>query len=381
VNIPEPIVIDPLASDLPRLLSALGRTSGIYVFASADRITHLSSSINLARRLRRLLCAPQGGPTVLASRLHGNGTAVRCWVTSSRLESLLLLYELARVHFVDDYLIRLRLRIPWFIALVDTNRFARLTVTNRLVKGAESVIGPFPSREAAQRYEEELLTSFSIRRCSEELRPAPEHPGCIYGEIKFCSRPCQSAVSENEYRREADSVRDFLLTKGRNTIKSLSSARDQAAADTDFETAAQIHKRIEKLKTAAKGRDAVITGVENFKGVAVTKGFGEGQLRLWPMLAGFWQEPILFETASICSAAPSWDSRLRDLLAPVFLHPIQEGQQEENLAVFARWYYSSWRDGDWIAWTDFDGSACRKLVRSITKLAKADVKSEPTISC
>ena len=381
MNIPEPILIDPLASDLPRLLSALGRTSGIYVFASADRMAHLSSSTNLARRLRRLLCAPQGGPTVLASRLHGNGTAVRCWITGSRLESLLLLYELARVHFADDYLLRLRLRIPWFIALVDTDRFARLTVTNRLGKGAESAIGPFPSREAAQRYEEELLTSFSIRRCLEELSPAPEHPGCIYGEINLCSRPCQGAVSESEYRREADGVKDFLLAHGRSTIHSLSLARDQAAADTDFEMAAQIHKRIEKLKTAAKGRDTVITEVENFNGVAVTKGLGENQVRLWPMLAGFWQTPVTFETAGNDSAAPPWDSHLRDLLAPVFLHPIQEGRQEENLAVFARWYYSSWRDGDWIALTHVDGSAYRKLVRSISKLVKAGAKSEPAISC
>ena len=307
--------------------------------------------------------------------------AVRYWVTSSKLESWLLLYDLARMHFPDDYLTRLRLRLPWFVALVDTGRFPRLIVTNRPPKGAEYVVGPFPHREGAQRYEEELLASFSLRRCAEELNPAPDHPGCVYGEIKLCSRPCQGAVSEEAYRREAADVKDFLRTNGRNTINSLSLARDQAAAEMEFETAAQIHKRMEKLKTAAKGRDAIITELENFHGVAVTKGPGEDQLRLWPMLAGFSQDPITLEMSDSDASSPFPDSRLRDLLTPVFLDPSRNGQQSENLAVFARWYYSSWRDDDWIALPRLDAAAYRKLTRGIAKLAKGGVNRETLVSC
>ena len=215
--------------------------------------------MDLGRRLRRLLHDSQGEPTILAHKLHGNAVTVQYWVTSSRLESWLLLYALARIHFPEDYMARLRLRLPWFVALVDFHRFARLSVTNRLIRGAESVVGPFPSREAAQRYEEELLGSFSLRRCSEELNPKPDHPGCVYGEIKLCLRPCQLAVSGSEYYREAASMKEFLLTNGVGTIRSLTLARDKAAAATDFEMAAQLHKRVEKLKTAVKSRDALVT--------------------------------------------------------------------------------------------------------------------------
>lgn len=381
MKVPESIIVHPLGSELPPQLSALGRTSGIYVFTSDDKITHLSSSMNLERRLRRLLCAPQGGPTVLAERLHRSAMTVRYWPTSSRLESWLLLYELARAHFPEDYMARLRLRLPWLVALVDFNRFARLTVTNRFIKGAESVIGPFPSREAAQRYEEELLAGFSLRRCAEELAPAPTHPGCVYGEIKLCLRPCQKAVSENEYRREAADVKDVLLTNGKSVIRSLSLVRDQAAAETDFETAAQIHKRIEKLKTAAKNRDAIITELENFNGVAVTEGPGENSWRLWPMLASSWQEPITLETAGNDSDAAFLESRLQELLMPVLLDPSRDGQQAENLAVFARWYYSSWRDGHWIAWMDLAKAPYRKLARSLVKLAKDSMNREAAMPC
>jgi excinuclease ABC subunit C len=303
------------------------------------------------------------------------------WETSSRLESWLLLYKIARAHFRDDYLTRLRLRLPWFVALVDTDRFARLTVTNRLLKTAESMIGPFPSRETAQRYEQELLAAFSLRRCWEELSPAPDHPGCVYGEIKLCSRPCQCAVSESDYRREAGDVKDFLLTNGRSTIKSLALARDQAAAETDFETAARIHKRVEKLETAARSKDAIIAELGSFHGVAVTKGSGENRLRLWPMQAGFWQEPVALEAPGNDSNSTSLESHLRDLLTPAFLHPDHEGQQAEDLAVFARWYYSSWRDGEWFPFTSFDGSTCRRLARRILRMPKEDVTTSSAVSC
>lgn len=374
------MVIDPLSPNGLELFRALGKTSGIYAFAVSGRITHLSWSTNLPRRLRRLLYRSDGAPSILANRLGESAATLQYWLTSSRLESSLLLYELAKTHFTDDYLLRLRLRMPWFVALIVIDRFARLTVTNRLGREDDSIVGPFPSREWAQRYGEEVLGSFSLRRCSEELNPAPEHPGCIYGEMKLCLRPCQCAVSESEYRQEAERVEDFLLTNGKNTLACLTLQRDQAASDTDFETAAQIHKRIEKLRLAAKGRDEVITDIQHFNGVAVTPGREARQVRLWPMVASYWQDPLTFDFGDNGIETLSLHSRLQQLLAPVFCRPIHEGQQEENLAVFARWYYSSFRDGDWIAFTDADKANYRKLARNLSQWAKGSAKNEAKIS-
>ena len=337
--------------------------------------------MNLGRRLRRLLCAPEGGPTVLAQRLHDHAITVRYWVTGSRLESSLLLYKLARVQFPEDCMARLRLRLPWFVALVDFQRFARLIVTNRLVKGAESMIGPFRNRETAQRYEEELLAGFSLRRCSEDLIPAPDHPGCVYGEIKLCSRPCQGAISNSEYRREAADVKDFLLTNGANALRSLSLAREKAAAETEFETAASIHKRIEKLKAVARNRDTMVADLENFNGIAVTEGPGINHWRLWPMLSGFWQEPITFQKADGALNMALWEGRLRELLAPVSADPSRDGHQAEHLAIFTRWYYSSWRDGDWVAWPDLNKAPSRKLARHLAKRAKESAEPAAALSC
>ena len=44
----------------------------------------------------------------------------------------------------------------------------------------------------------------------------------------------------------------------------------------------------------------------------------------------------------------------------------------EHLALFARWYYSSWREGGWIPFTRLDDLPYRKILRSLRKLVKPE---------
>ena len=55
--------------------------------------------------------------------------------------------------------------------------------------------GRFEPRGAAELFENQFLDLFQIRRCQENLEPSPQHPGCIYGEMNRCLRPCQQVVS------------------------------------------------------------------------------------------------------------------------------------------------------------------------------------------
>jgi hypothetical protein len=44
-------------------------------------------------------------------------------------------------------------------------------------------------------------------------------------------------------------------------------------------------------------------------------------------------------------------------------------ERQEHVALLARWYYSSWRDGQWIAFPDFAGIPYRRVVRAISVVA------------
>jgi hypothetical protein len=99
------------------------------------------------------------------------------------------------------------------------------------------------------------------------------------------------------------------------------------------------------------------------------------------MLSGFWQEPVIFEALENDLSPASLETRLRELLTPIVLDSSRDGHQAENLAVFARWYYSSWRDGDWVAWTAPGQAGYRKLARAVIKLAKTGAHRHAALSC
>src|SRR5207248_648486 len=208
------------------------------------------------------------------------------------------------------------------------------------------------------------------------LSPVPEHPGCIYGEMNQCLRPCQCAVTAEEYRSEVRRVMDFRSSKGKGPIAILSAARDRAADQTDFEEAAHIHKRIEKMREAAAARPDGIAEISHFNGVALTRGVQPREFRLWPMLAGYWQESHTLDFSAETGRARSLDRQLREQLQKTLATPFTDGKRLEDLAIFSRWYYSSWRDGQWFPFRTLADLDYRRLVREISKLAKNNPTTE-----
>ncbi len=373
--IPEAIRFDWRASDLRESIDALPAGSGIYLLQPKAGSPHLAWSGNLRRRMSRLFFPSSASSKASLARLRENVVEVWCWTTASRLETSLAMYSLAREYFPDDYLFRLKLRIPWFVGLTVGDAFPRLSVINRVPRRERPLFGPFANRSAAQVYEQQVSGLFQIRRCTDTLYPSPEHPGCVYGEMNQCMRPCQSAVTRQEYATETQRVSEFLTSNGRSAIAALSTARDRAADQTEFEQAAQMHRQIEKMRGAAGVRNEVVANVYYLNGVALTRGLGPRELRLWPMLEGRWQEGLRLEIPQDDSQAKSLDQAIRELLTKCLQTASNEGQRTEDLAIFARWYYSSWRDGEWFPFGKLEDLNYRRLVRAISSMMKTTMVS------
>src|SRR5580658_5555821 len=121
----------------------------------------------LRRRLERLL-RPAKGQTKrlqLVSRVRH----IAWRLTGSDFESLLVQFSLLEKTYGPKALERMHLRAPAFVKFHGGNPYPRLTITNRQIprpgqKEGQWVFGPFPSRAAADRYSEELLKLFLLRR-------------------------------------------------------------------------------------------------------------------------------------------------------------------------------------------------------------------------
>jgi excinuclease ABC subunit C len=90
------------------------------------------------------------------------------------------------------------------------------------------------------------------------------------------------------------------------------------------------------------------------------------------MLEGFWQEPVPLDFSGEESRATSLDHELRDRLSEALSAACSTGKRVEDLAIFSRWYYSSWRDGEWFPFRTLADLNYRRLVRQISNLVKIE---------
>ena len=258
------------ADQILRSVPALPGVFALYG-EQANSEPYLTRAADLRRRMRRMLAPPESQSKRL--NLRDRVTRIEYTVTGSEFESTLTLYHAAATIFgYAEARRRLKLHTPTFLRMTMENEFPRVYATNRLSKrGLAEMYGPFPSRAAAERYCDAVLDLFKLRRCHEDLQPYPEHPGCVYGEMKKCIAPCKQACTHEEYAAEAATVKAFFDTRGDSLLAQVAADRDQASEEMEFERAAALHEQHQRVKAAAALADEVVRPVPKLRAVIVQK--------------------------------------------------------------------------------------------------------------
>ncbi len=221
------------------------------VFALYGAEAHLEPYIghtpNLRGRLERLLQPSAKHPRRL--QLAGRVRRIEWRLTGSEFESLLAQFSLLEEVYGAKALERMHLRAPAFVRFLGGNPYPRVVVTHRpSQREGEWAYGPFASRAAAERYVDEALKLFLLRRCTDDLDPNPGHPGCVYSEMKMCLAPCYKGCTDERYAEEAEAVEAFLSTRGESRLVQLRAGRDEASASLEFETAAAMHAQVQRVE-------------------------------------------------------------------------------------------------------------------------------------
>jgi excinuclease ABC subunit C len=242
---------------------------------------YLTRAADLRRRITRILAPAEpsaDGRPAQSKRLNLRERVARIeyTITGSEFESTLALYHAASSIFgLDEARRRLKLRTPFFLRFTAENAYPRAYSTNRLSKRAlNNFYGPFPSRAAADRYCDAVLDLFKLRRCYEDLAPYPEHPGCVYQEMKKCLAPCNQACTPEgaaAYSAEAEAVKRFFDTRGESMIIALGLEREEASAAMEFEKAAALHAQWHKVKAAQALADELVQPIPRLRAIIVQK--------------------------------------------------------------------------------------------------------------
>jgi excinuclease ABC subunit C len=349
---------DP-ATAFPSELESIPDKPAVFLLWASEGKPYLARTALLRRRLKRLISERERVSRVL--NLRGVVERIEYWITGSQLEATLIHLALAQKLFPEDWPRITRLRPPVFVRLTLNNTFPRMVVTSKLGRGL--FYGPFASRAVAERFEGAVLDLFQIRRCEENLAPSPEHPGCIYGEMNRCLRPCQQVVSIEEYGSEVARVEQFLNTRGESLIDAAETARDRASTEMNFEDAQRLHERVERIRGVQAMAGDLAAPIDQLRGVAVVPSAEPDAVELWFMNRGRWLEPRPLPLAE--AAGQSMDHRVREMIAGL---EDAGGPDPEHLAILLRWQGSSWRDGEWIGFESMEKVPYRRLVNAIGRV-------------
>jgi excinuclease ABC subunit C len=241
------IPFDP--ADAKAALAQLTPRAAVFALygAEAHAEPYIGRTPNLRGRLERLLQPSPKHPRRL--QLAGRVRRIEWKLTGSDFESLLLQFDLLQKIYGPKGLERMHLGAPSFIRYLGGNPYPRITVTNRpSQREADWAYGPFASRAAAERFAEEALKLFLLRRCTDDLNPDPSFPGCVYSEMKMCLAPCYKGCSDERYADESTAVERFLATRGESKLVTLRTERDEASANLEFESAAALHAQVQKVE-------------------------------------------------------------------------------------------------------------------------------------
>jgi len=303
---------------------------------------------NLQRRLQRLL-----GPIDPASKrlnLSAFARGIRYRLAGSPFEQTLTYYQHAKQLFPKRYRDLMRLKPPAILKVNLRNAYPRCYVTRKIQLDengsptAGSYYGPFPSRRAAEAFAERVLDLFKVRRCQIKIRRDPSFPGCIYSEMKMCLAPCFAGCTKEEYDVEVQRLVQFLETSGGSLRSTYEEEREKASEQLDFERAAALHKKVEKLDEVLRGQPELTRRIQDLNAVILQRATEGQTIGVYAVRGGRLAEPFFLRFGEIASQPRSAEQIFRDYLEPIA--PSTTADLGEHLWLIARWYYSNPREGE-----------------------------------
>jgi excinuclease ABC subunit C len=339
---------------------------------------YVSKTANLRRRLQRLL-----GPVDERAKklnLRDRVRSIEYAPTGSDFESGFLLYRVLRESFPKTYANRMRFRFAPLVKLHLENEYPRASITTRMgrLKGRNFFYGPFQSRTAAEKFMNDSLDFFKMRRCVDDLHPDPKFPGCIYSEMKMCLAPCFQGCTDEEYSAEVTRVQAYFDSGGESLAREFSAQRDAASANLAFEEAAAIHVRLEKLKPALSQFPEIVRRLDRLSALLIQSSHLADSVTFFRVEGGAISAPAVFSIQPAEHAkSQSMESRVLvvlDAFPPAKIGPALEIM--EHLALLKRWYYRGSRTGEIFLADDKGVFPMRRIVRGIGRVLRGERPEE-----
>ncbi|GFH42707.1 UvrABC system protein C [Lactococcus hodotermopsidis] len=248
-------------------LELLPDSSGCYLHKDKNgTIIYVGKAKNLRNRVRSYF---RGSHDTKTELLVSEIVDFEFIVTESNIEALLLEINLIQEN-MPKYNIMLKDDKSYPFIKITREKFPRLLITRQVKKDGAKYFGPYPDVSAANEIKHLLDRIFPLRKC--HVLP---NKVCLYYHMHQCLAPCIFDVKPAEYANMTDEITKFLNGGEDKIIKTLNTQMHAAAAEFEFEKAAEYRdlvKSIGTLRTKQRVMNQDLQDRDVF-GYAVDKGW------------------------------------------------------------------------------------------------------------
>lgn len=226
-------------------LSQLPRQPGVYRMLDKQRkVLYVGKARNLRKRVSGYFQKRPDSPRIEAMLCLVKD--IDFTVTESEAAALVLEHNLIK-----------QLKPRYNVLLKDAKSYPYILLTDetyprlRLYRGNQNIpgqyFGPFPHASAVHETLHLMQRLFQLRDCENTEFRNRSRP-CMQHQIGRCTAPCCGRVSRQDYLRQVEQAREFLLGHNQQCLERWQREMEQASRDLDFEHAAMLRDRIRTLR-------------------------------------------------------------------------------------------------------------------------------------
>ncbi|KAB2660873.1 MAG: excinuclease ABC subunit UvrC [Verrucomicrobia bacterium] len=169
-------------------------------------------------------------------------------VVRNEPESLLLESKLIK-EFQPKFNIDLRDDKNFLLLKINLNDpIPRFTLTRLRKEDGALYFGPFVHSSALRSTLAMARKKFFLRGCRAHTPGEEDYKHCLYGNLKHCTAPCISNVTQEDYLQQVRAAVEFMQGQTGELERQLEAEMKKASAALYFEKAAQMRDAIEDLR-------------------------------------------------------------------------------------------------------------------------------------
>lgn len=234
-------------------LKMLPTDPGVYIMKNAEgTVIYVGKAKNLKNRVKQYFYTGVKPDKVMAMVSHVSDFDYI--ITPTEIDALTLENNLIKKHKPRYNILLKDDKTYPYLAVNLKEPFPTFRITRKIRRDGSRYFGPYMGGVSVREVLEILSLAFSLRPCATPIVPEKPRRPCLNYHIKRCMAPCAGLCTAQEYREKVDAAIDFLNGNEYNVEKILRDRMLNAAANEEFEQAANYRDKLGMLEKVKEKR-------------------------------------------------------------------------------------------------------------------------------